>query len=599
MDNLVLWSVASALCRGLDRAVLEDVRAEPPHRTRWRFVREDRGRSLLVSLEPSDPWTGWSAERRRAPAGAPDRFLRELRRRLVGRVVTAVDKPGADRSIVLRFGEGAVVLELATHGANLVLLDRDDRVVAAARAPRSARDRLRAGVAYVPSPVPPHLLDPFGADPEEIGSRVDDAVASGDPPFEGLRRRLFGVGTPGARRIAEEARRTGRPIGEVCRARLDDVVEGRATPCIVASADPRGAVDDGIVPERLELWPWRRDSSDAEDSAADAEDVTVCLPDAAATAGLYHTLRDRGRWLRDRAAGLEALVRDECARLERARGMAERDLAAFSDPDRHRIDGEAVLAGLAVARRRGAAVQVPDPYDPQASWREVHGPAGASLPEIAERCFARHRRAVRGREAARERRDALGRRLAALSRLDLGADRVRSLEDVDRAEAALRSAGVAIGLAATRRAAETDRIRSRPRAEGVRLFTAPSGAGILAGKSAKENHRLTFRLAAPEDFWLHALERTGAHVVLRNAGRGAAPDPADLAFAAGIAAWFSEARSQERVDVQWTRRKYVRKARGGPPGAVILKRFQTVRVAPRCPEEPDDGPAGAPGPVSG
>jgi predicted ribosome quality control (RQC) complex YloA/Tae2 family protein len=52
-----------------------------------------------------------------------------------------------------------------------------------------------------------------------------------------------------------------------------------------------------------------------------------------------------------------------------------------------------------------------------------------------------------------------------------------------------------------------------------------------------------------------------------------------------VAAWFSEARSQSAVDVQWTRRKYVRRPRGAPPGTVVLKRFETVRVRPALPPE--------------
>jgi predicted ribosome quality control (RQC) complex YloA/Tae2 family protein len=106
----------------------------------------------------------------------------------------------------------------------------------------------------------------------------------------------------------------------------------------------------------------------------------------------------------------------------------------------------------------------------------------------------------------------------------------------------------------------------------------------MAGKSGKENHRLTFKLATPEDFWFHALNSPGAHVVARNDERRARPPEATLEEAAAIAAWFSEAGRDEQVDVQWTRRKYVRRPRGAPPGTVIIKKFETIRVRPRLPE---------------
>ena len=92
---------------------------------------------------------------------------------------------------------------------------------------------------------------------------------------------------------------------------------------------------------------------------------------------------------------------------------------------------------------------------------------------------------------------------------------------------------------------------------------------------------MTFGLAGPDDFWFHAAERRGAHVVLRNDERLKQPPRSSLSEAAALAAWFSEGREESVVDVRWTRRKYVRRARGAPPGTVLLKRFETLRVRPR------------------
>ena len=72
-------------------------------------------------------------------------------------------------------------------------------------------------------------------------------------------------------------------------------------------------------------------------------------------------------------------------------------------------------------------------------------------------------------------------------------------------------------------------------------------------------------------------------MVVRNPERRGEPDGPTLAEAAALAAWYSEGRTDGAVDVQWTRRKYVRKARGGSPGAVLLKRFRTVRATPGHP----------------
>jgi predicted ribosome quality control (RQC) complex YloA/Tae2 family protein len=128
----------------------------------------------------------------------------------------------------------------------------------------------------------------------------------------------------------------------------------------------------------------------------------------------------------------------------------------------------------------------------------------------------------------------------------------------------------------------------RPRLEGVRVFTSRDGQSILVGKSGRDNDRLTFKLAGQEDFWLHAGGAAGAHVILRNDERRSKPSRVALEDAAAAAAWFSGLRAQGTVDVKWTRRKYVRRARGAPRGTVILKRFETIRVAARRPDSPEE-----------
>jgi predicted ribosome quality control (RQC) complex YloA/Tae2 family protein len=116
---------------------------------------------------------------------------------------------------------------------------------------------------------------------------------------------------------------------------------------------------------------------------------------------------------------------------------------------------------------------------------------------------------------------------------------------------------------------------------GPRHYLTSRGLSVLVGRNARENHQLTFRVARPEDLWLHARDAPGSHVVVRdNEGRAAADD---LREAAEVAAFFSESRGASQVDVHVTRRKHVKPAKGGP-GRVFVAHSDTLRVAPRDPD---------------
>lgn len=109
------------------------------------------------------------------------------------------------------------------------------------------------------------------------------------------------------------------------------------------------------------------------------------------------------------------------------------------------------------------------------------------------------------------------------------------------------------------------------------------GFEILIGRTARDNDRLSLRVARPRDLWLHAGGHAGSHVVVRAAdGPTEAVPKHVIERAAELAAWHSKARGAVgKVSVHVCRAGDVSKPRGAPAGQVRLKRYETVKVYPR------------------
>ncbi|MBQ6004890.1 MAG: NFACT family protein [Selenomonadaceae bacterium] len=108
-------------------------------------------------------------------------------------------------------------------------------------------------------------------------------------------------------------------------------------------------------------------------------------------------------------------------------------------------------------------------------------------------------------------------------------------------------------------------------------FFAPDGTEILVGKNNSQNDRLTFKIAAPDDLWLHTKEITGSHVIVRSSN----VSNETLQLAAEIAAHFSKARDSSKVPVDYVQCKFVKKPSGAKPGFVIFTNQRTLYVTPR------------------
>ena len=278
-------------------------------------------------------------------------------------------------------------------------------------------------------------------------------------------------------------------------------------------------------------------------------------------AALLLEARRRGRaFERLRRAALDTARRD-LRRLSQLEENLAGDLAKLQDEGRLRREGEALLAFAHRLPAGAETAELPDPYDPQARLLVRLDPrlAGAAN---ADRLFDKARRVERARrEIELRRRETRSALVAAHER------EASVLEAVDAGQ---------LGPHGPR-----PRTADEARAVGPRHYLTSRGLSVLVGRGARENHHLTFRVARPEDVWLHAREAPGAHVVLRdNEGRAGAED---LREAAELAAFFSEARGSALVDVHVTRRKHVRPARGGP-GRVFVAHSDTLRVCPRDPE---------------
>lgn len=96
---------------------------------------------------------------------------------------------------------------------------------------------------------------------------------------------------------------------------------------------------------------------------------------------------------------------------------------------------------------------------------------------------------------------------------------------------------------------------------------------IYVGKNNLQNEEVTFKMAGGNDWWFHAKGVPGSHVIVKskNANPATEWDMPDEVFeaAAALAAVYSKNGGQEKVEVDYIRKKHVKRPGGGEPGFVV------------------------------
>lgn len=120
---------------------------------------------------------------------------------------------------------------------------------------------------------------------------------------------------------------------------------------------------------------------------------------------------------------------------------------------------------------------------------------------------------------------------------------------------------------------ESGYIRRKGGSKKVKITSRPfhyvssDGFHIYVGKNNFQNDELTFKFANGGDWWFHAKQIPGSHVVLKTEGA----EVPDRAFeeAARLAAYYSKGREQDKVEIDYVQKKHVKKPAGAKPGFVV------------------------------
>ncbi|MCX2742417.1 NFACT RNA binding domain-containing protein [Mangrovivirga sp. M17] len=108
------------------------------------------------------------------------------------------------------------------------------------------------------------------------------------------------------------------------------------------------------------------------------------------------------------------------------------------------------------------------------------------------------------------------------------------------------------------------------------------GFQIWVGKNASANDELTLKYGYKEDLWLHAKDVPGSHVLIKHQSGREIPR-AVIEYAAALAAKYSKRKNETLCPVIVTPKKYIRKVKGSPAGAVKVDKEEAVLMIEPAP----------------
>ena len=124
---------------------------------------------------------------------------------------------------------------------------------------------------------------------------------------------------------------------------------------------------------------------------------------------------------------------------------------------------------------------------------------------------------------------------------------------------------------------EQRKFKPKQKAANPLKVITPDNTEIFIGKNNFQNDYLTFKLAQPNDLWLHVKDIPGSHIIIRSKNH---ISDETLEIAAQLAVHFSKAKNSSKVPVDYTFKKNVKKPNGTKPGFVNYTNEKALIIDP-------------------
>ena len=485
----------------------------------------------------------------------PPNFVMMLRKHLDGAILESIEQIENDRVIHFHFTKRdelgdlqniILIVELMGRHSTIILVNKESgKILDAIKHIGSSQNTYRSllpGVDYI-APPEQNQLNPFSQEKEKVFHRLSQM----DLTPKGIQQQFQGIGFDTAQELV--ARLTERPNEKMLVwQEFFTAIDTQLSPSLYE------------VAEKEYFTPINYRFFDSNTQQKKMYPTLSALLDA-----FYQEKAEKDR-AKQQGGELIRKIENELKRNRNKLKKREQTLKDSENAEDYRRDGELLTTFMAQVPRGANEVTLPNYYEEDRPITIKLDPA-LTPNQNAQKYFHRYQKlknAVKliGKqiEEAKNEIDYLE---SVLSQLEIaGPMDIEVIKEELTAEGYLKK--------------KSSKKQKRKKPSQPDQYLSTDGTLILVGKNNLQNDQLSLKTAKKTDYWLHAKNIPGSHVIIKSDQ----PSDETITEAAELAAYFSKYRHSAQVPVDLVQVNHLRKPNGAKPGYVIYEKQKTIIVTP-------------------
>ena len=524
---------------------------------------------LLISASASLPLIYLTENNKPSPMTAPN-FCMLLRKHIENGKLVGISQPGLER--IIRFDiehldelgdlrRKTLVVEIMGKHSNIIFCDENDRIIDSIKhvslQMSSVREVLPGRTYFIP--VTQEKADPLELTLDSFTSLIG---AKSTKLAKAIYTSYTGISPVAANEVVFRSginsEMSGNALSELEMLHLyktfsyyiEDIKTGNFAPQIVYQG--KTPIEYAALP--LTIY------SDLE--TITHESISYILE-------TYYAERNTITRIRQRSVDLRKIVQTALERSRKKYDIQAKQLKDTEKRDTYRIYGELLTTYGYSAQPGAKSLDVLNYYTNE----ELTIPLDPQLTalENAKKYFDKYGKLKRTFEAVSELLKETGDEVEHLDSISTALDIALSEEDLVEIKEELMEYGY---IKKRHPGGKKPKITSKPF-----HYISSDGYHMYVGKNNFQNEELTFKFATGNDWWFHAKGVPGSHVIVKTEGADDMPD-ATFEEAGRLAAYYSQSRENEKVEIDYIQKKQIKKPKGGKPGFVVYYTIYSLMIDP-------------------
>lgn len=527
---------------------------------------KDGSFKVLVSASSNNPRFYVSKITKENPSEAP-LFSMILRKNLSGSKLVKVEQFGFDRAAQFvfsgynEFHEEALyylVVEIMGKYSNIVLCNENHKVIDAIKrvsTVMSSKREIEPGLIYERPPVFDRV-SPINANEEDLKNMMTNNADLELRDF--LMRSFLGLSTEIANKILFDAAIDDKNL-------LKNLDENDANKFISSFIKTFEEVKEKNYSFNIYKLSERKSAYNAISLNQYASLEKENFPSISELLDKYYYEKDQKDRIAQRSQNMRHTI---SANLKRAKNKLQKqkeEMLESANRETYKVYADLISSNIHKISKGLKEIKLENFYD---NMNEISVPLDQKLSAVqnAQKYYKRYQK-MKQREIVLEKQ--IENTEDEINYLELVTDAIDRTDDVKNLDE------IYFELIKNNYIKKDKKIKNKPKKIAIHSVDYDDTSKVYYGKNNLQNEYITFKVADKNDVWMHVKGFPGSHVVIKSGGY---PSDELLLFAAKIAAKNSKAKDSNKVDVDFTTRKNVKKHPSGKTGLVNYVNFKTITV---------------------